>query len=471
MKSVSSRIQDFSRSNPNSIRIVTIVSIYILVILLAPLIAREFLPAILVVGGFVGIIALIFFVKQPGIGFTLLVVSSLLIPFSISTGTQTKINAAILVLLLLISAWLVKMVIIDRHFELLPSRSIYAAIAFMAVTLLSFGFGQLPWYPAKPASIFAQLGQVLIMLISAGAFIVAAHRMENQKWLKLMVFSFILLGGVYVIGFAIPPLRHYVNRIFQRAVIDSLFWTWLIALSFSQFWSNKALKPVWRALFLIIAFAAIFTVAVTKQSWVSGWLPAFIALFVILFLTRPRIAILSVFVFILVLIVRYQIIQSYLYVGDNEYSMLTRLEAWKILFQIIQKNPVFGLGPANYYFYTPFYKILGYSVSFNSHNNYIDLLAQTGILGLGAFFWWTFEIGKTGIQLLRKSLDEFEYSFVIAALGGLAGTMAAAFLGDWVLPFIYNVGMEGVRSSAIGWVFLGSLIFIHYQKTQRNSSI
>ena len=431
------------------------------------MIARQFLPAILVVAALVGVIALVFFIKQPGIGFTFLVITSLLIPFSLSTGTQTRINGAILIVILLLLAWLAKMFIIDRQFTLIPSRTIYAALAFLVVTLLSFGFGQLPWYPAKPASIFAQIGQVLIVVVSCAAFILAAHRMENLNWLKLMVYTFIILGGIYVIGFAIPPIRHIVNRIFQRAVQDSLFWTWLIALSFSQFWSNKSLNPVWRALFLVISAATLFTVAITKQSWVSGWLPAFLAIFVILFLTKPRLAIISVFVFILILIIRLQLIQSYLFVGDNQYSLETRLAAWKILFQIIQKNPIFGLGPANYYFYTPFYKILGYSVSFNSHNNYIDILAQTGILGLGAFFWWTFEIAKTGFQLLRAKLDEFEHSFVLAAIGGLAGTMAAAFLGDWVIPFIYNVGMEGVRSSVLGWVFLGSLVFIQFQKSRQ----
>ncbi len=34
--------------------------------------------------------------------------------------------------------------------------------------------------------------------------------------------------------------------------------------------------------------------------------------------------------------------------GDNEYSLLTRLEAWKILGEIIKANPLFGLGPSNY---------------------------------------------------------------------------------------------------------------------------
>lgn len=467
MKSFPNRIQEFSRNNPNSIRIFSIIAIYALVIILSPMIARQFLPAILVVVAVLGVVALIFFIKQPGIGFTFLVITSLLIPFSLSTGTQTRINGAIMIVVLLLGAWLVKMLIIDRQFDLIPSRTIYAALAFLVVTLFSFGFGQLPWYPTKSASLFAQIGQVLIVVVSCAAFIVAAHRMENLKWLKFMVYSFVILGGIYAVGFAIPQLRPIVNRTFQRAVQDSLFWTWLIALSFSQFWSNKSLNPVWRALFMLITASGLVTVAITKQSWVSGWLPALMALFVILFLTKPRLAIISVFAFILILLIRLQIIQNYLFVGDNEYSMVTRLEAWKILFQIIQKNPIFGLGPANYYFYTPFYKILGYSVSFNSHNNYIDILAQTGILGLGSFFWWTFEIGKTGFQLLRTKLNEFEYSFVLAAMGGLAGTMAAAFLGDWVIPFIYNVGMEGVRSSALGWVFLGALVFIKFQKSQQ----
>ena len=39
--------------------------------------------------------------------------------------------------------------------------------------------------------------------------------------------------------------------------------------------------------------------------------------------------------------------------GDNEYSTTTRLEAWGILAEIVRSsNPLLGLGPANYYWYT-----------------------------------------------------------------------------------------------------------------------
>ena len=44
------------------------------------------------------------------------------------------------------------------------------------------------------------------------------------------------------------------------------------------------------------------------------------------------------------------------------------------------------------------------------------------------------------------------------ALGGFAGMFTAAMLGDWVLPFVYNVGFLGFKSSVFGWLFLGGLI-------------
>ena len=435
-----------------------------MVIVFSPLIARQFLPALLFFAALFAILGLVFFIRYPGIGFPLLIPTSLLVPFALSTGTQTRINSLMLLTILLFAAWLADMLIIKRQFALLPSASVYAALAFSLATLISFGFGQLPWYPTKAASLFAQIGQVLIMLMSAAAFILAAHKLEKPLWLKMMVYAFIIIGGIYSVGFFVPPLRHYVNRIFQRAVLDSLFWTWLIVLSFSQAWSNKSLSVFWRVIFFGIALSGLYNVLITKQAWVSGWLPAAAALFVVLLLTKPRLAVLGVFAFILLLIIRFQILQSYLLVGDNEYSILSRVEAWKIMFQIIQKNPLFGVGPANYYFYTPFYNILGYSVSFNFHNNYIDLLAQTGIAGTITFLWWAFEIAKSGLSLLKTKLDAFEHSFTIAALGGLAGTLVAAFLGDWAIPFIYNIGMEGFRSSGLGWVFLGSMVFLQFYK-------
>ena len=52
----------------------------------------------------------------------------------------------------------------------------------------------------------------------------------------------------------------------------------------------------------------------------------------------------------------------------------------------------------------------------------------------------------------------FEQAYVNACLAGLAGSLVAGMLGDWFLPFVYNIGIAGFRASVLGWLFLGGLV-------------
>ena len=36
--------------------------------------------------------------------------------------------------------------------------------------------------------------------------------------------------------------------------------------------------------------------------------------------------------------------------------------------------------------------------------------------------------------------------------------MRKGALGDWFLPFVYNIGIAGFRASVLGWLFLGGLL-------------
>ena len=122
-----------------------------------------------------------------------------------------------------------------------------------------------------------------------------------------------------------------------------------------------------------------------------------------------------------------------------------------IILEVILQITSFG-----YQYYTK----SGYFTEFNSHNNYIDMLAQIGILGLVFYLWFAWEIFRVGWGLLNKQLDNFSRAYVTGALGGLVGMLVAGMLGDWVLPFVYNVGMRGFRTSVLGWIFLGGVVVI-----------
>ena len=89
-----------------------------------------------------------------------------------------------------------------------------------------------------------------------------------------------------------------------------------------------------------------------------------------------------------ILIINLPTIYKQFLLRANGYSFLTRLQAFNILIEIIKVSPLFGLGPANYYWFTLLFPILGWYVRFNSHNQYVDIMAQSGILGFRRILPW-----------------------------------------------------------------------------------
>jgi O-antigen ligase len=324
--------------------------------------------------------------------------------------------------------------------------------------VVSFGFGQVQWYLSPSASIFAQIAGLLIFVLSVGAFLLVAHQTNNLEALKWMSFTFVALAGIYLFGRLIPWLGWRISPIYQRAGNESGFWVWLVIISFSQAVYNRDLKFRWRVILFAILLITLYVILIQARAWTSGWLPPLIGIVVILWMSSSKKLRWAILITGLILVFFYNIVQSFVMTGDNAFSLVTRLEAWRIIAQLIRVSPIFGLGFANYYWYTPLIPIMGYSVVFNSHNNYVDLIAQTGLMGLLMFLWFVFEIGLNGWRLRDRVPKGFAQAYVYGAMGGLAALLVSAMLGDWMLPFVYNIGLEGFRASVLGWLFLGGLV-------------
>jgi O-antigen ligase len=162
-------------------------------------------------------------------------------------------------------------------------------------------------------------------------------------------------------------------------------------MMFSQLLINRDLGWRWRIVLGVGLGIMLYFAVVINYDWKSGFVPTVIAIAFILGMWFPRLIVAAVLLGLTPLVnLGGEIIESDLY------SFETRIEAWEILWEIIKVNPLFGLGPANYYFYTPLFSIRGYNVSFNSHNQYVDVVAQIGLLGLICLIWFFWEIGKIG---------------------------------------------------------------------------
>lgn len=418
----------------------------------------------------ISIAGIILLLRMPALGLIAILVMAMSIPYTIGTGTQTALHLAIVFIPVLVAIWLADM-FRRRVIVLAPSSMNLALFALVASASLSLIAGNLPWnFFAGKASLQAQLGGWAIYVLAAAACLLVGNLAKDLRWLVWLTAIFLGIGAIYLVGRVINPLVFFTRYVIVNDATGSLFWVWMVALPAGQVLFNDELP---RPLRIVLGGLALGTLAVARLeafSWASGWLPPAVALATILFLRSPRLAILWALPAFVVFVLKLDsITSSVINEGDNLYSLQTRLAAWGIVLDAVKANPILGLGPSNYYFTVQLYPILGYYVNFNSHNNYVDLIAQTGLVGLGSFLWFAFATLQTGLWLRDKVGNGFARGYVYACIGGLAGTLAAGMLGDWFLPFVYNIGISGFRASLLAWMFLGGLIAINAMMNQQTS--
>jgi O-antigen ligase len=133
------------------------------------------------------------------------------------------------------------------------------------------------------------------------------------------------------------------------------------------------------------------------------------------------------------------------------------------------RNPITGLGPAAYRSYArmkplAYGRALWVAPTVNSHNNYVDLFSQVGLVGLGIFLWFAIEVTALGFRLRSRSARRPEWSrgFVAGYVNGMlaawAGSLALMLFADYILPFVYNIGFPGFQASVLVWLYLGGLV-------------
>jgi O-antigen ligase len=384
------------------------------------------------------------------VGFLLLFLAAF-VPFE----GPGHVNASVLVIALMLVLWLLDMLVAKRNFQFVNSRVLLSVVIFMAISTIAFGMGQVPWFIfANQAPLDAQAGGFAIFMLSAAALVLAAHLIRDVRWLRIIVWTYIAIGTVYALGRAVE--LPFIDEIYLIPfTASSMFWTWLVALTLGQAIFNSHLKTQSRVLLFTIVLITFYVASIQANDWKSGWVPPLVCAAVLLGLRYKRLVVFAIpFVLIAAAVFAIKLVAS------DEYSWGTRLDAWVIVLEISKVNPLLGLGFANYYWYTPLFPIRGWFVRFNSHSQYVDLIAQVGILGLLCFLWIFIEVGRLGWRLTKQLPDGFERSYAYGVLAGVAGTLAAAFLVDWVLPFVYNIGFSGFRASILPWIFFGGLVSV-----------
>ena len=447
-------------------------------ILLSAILGRRATPELVIIVALIAGAApmLSLLTRFPEWGLVALIPVSFLVTWQMGTGTAVSLNLLFLLVPVLVAIWILRMIVVEKEVRLARSRVNLPALLFIMATTLALITGSVRWNPSVAGESFtSQLGGWGLYAFSIALFLLVANQLRDLRWLRVLTWVFLAFAALYVTGKLVHYFFPSINEIADLLAINSSyspFWTWLVALAFGQFLLNRNLNPLCRMLLGLLVLAS-FVVAMSEPSrtWISGWLPSMIAIWAIICLRSWRWGLVVTIIVCLVILPMLPTISAEIFnTPEQSFSTQTRLDMWPNMLQMIQKSPILGLGLSNYHAYAHLYLVLGYSINFSSHNNYLDIIAQTGLFGFLSFIWLVVEIGWLGWRLRRRALDGFSRAYVYCALGGLVATLASGMMGDWFLPFTYNIGIPGFRSSIFVWLFLGGLVAIEQIEKRREET-
>ncbi|MEW6102868.1 MAG: O-antigen ligase family protein [bacterium] len=137
-----------------------------------------------------------------------------------------------------------------------------------------------------------------------------------------------------------------------------------------------------------------------------------------------------------------------------------RLAIWRDVLRNVLKKPLFGTGPDTMPISYPKYRTLDtvkkvgvYATAESTHNEFLDILATRGILGLLAYLW----ILLVFVILSIKALLTFQDKWLIAGIGL-----------SWLSYIASNQFAFGVHpTSLLFWVLTGSIAIFYKPKQQK----
>jgi hypothetical protein len=420
----------------------------------------------------VGAMGMVVLLQQPALGLVAIAGLSFTLPLEFGTGSEVALTPPVLLIPGVALAWLVHGMQ-GRSLRLPASRTILPLFLFVGSGLFSLLAGTVYWDPAVPRAdnlVMVQLAQWAIFILSAVIFLLAGILGQRPSWLGRATWVFLILGGVVVLESYVPWLHYLLGWSDPSRAKSGVFWAWLGALAAGQLAFNRRLGPFAKLALAALLVATTYVVLFLWNDWLSGWGPFVVAVLMVAWLRvwrySHRAGVIIVLAGVALAVVFFPILFAHAG-GEQEVQVSWggRLALYRAVLDLAKDHPILGLGPAAYrhYGYThslwmgvgkAFYR----SVWLSSHNNYIDIYAQVGLVGLGLFLWFLVELGLLGWRLTTCFRGNFADGYVYGVFGGLIGSLVAMLLVDWFLPYVYNVGFRGFRTSALAWMFLGGLV-------------
>lgn len=459
----------FDRYYTNTIRAILILTCIVGAAMIAVLLQIHPILSVLPLMGLAGLGVVIFLYRNMETGILIVLFVTTLFNIGVGTGTGTDLMLSLMLLLLLMGLWLLRIFLVERSFASFRSFApVWPVLAFCCIVIIamfwSSFYNEAHVYHMMLDKWKPRLMTSLVMIVSPLTTLLLANFM-SPRGIKRFVWYFIVLGAFTAalrIIFTDYPLEDTWNIRGQWPV-------WVVAFALGQALFNNKLPLIIRGFCVAVVGAWAYIQIGLGITWLSGWVPVGLAAGIICLMYSRYLAVLIGIIGLIYLLTNSDMVTR-LIEGEQEESGMTRVEAWDRAVEITSDHYLFGTGPIGYYFYLT--AEIGGLFQL-SHNNYFDIFAQLGIVGIAAFLAFWLSMGYIMWKMYWiVPRGGFEYGLAVSLAACYIAIFVVMALGDWVIPFAYTQTLAGVSYTIWAWMLMGiaSALYFHC-KDQQSSAV
>ena len=390
--------------------------------------------------------------RWPESGVLGLLLTAAFVRVTLPTGTQSRIVASLVLTALLVGLWLVRNMVEKRPL-LKPSPVNRPILAILVASVVSYIWCLIfrdplvtPWRTWP----IVQIAALAVMLLLPGALLLTANTISDLRWMRVLYWAMVGIGALFLFTKMVNVDNRFLNT-------GGLFSLWFVSLVYGQILFNRELSTPLRLALVGLLALWMYDRFILNTRWLAGWVPPFLAIGVLTFLKSRKWFVVMLVVMAVLLAFEWRGFIQQLIAGETAESGVTRLTAWAVNWRVTGRHILFGTGPAGYaVYYVSYFP----NEAMATHSNYIDILSQLGIVGLGLYLWLLGTLVAVGLRAWRQERQGGGFTAGLAAgmLGGCAGVILAMGMGDWLIPFVYTQTIAGFDHAVYTWVWLGVMV-------------
>jgi O-antigen ligase len=375
------------------------------------------------------------------------------VSFTLPTGSGSRLVISLVLTSIFTVLWLLQM-LVQKRFHIYPSPVNLPLLGFCLTVFVSLFWSNLfrdPLVNTTRSFPIVQTASAIVMVMLPSAFLMTANFIKSIKGLKYLVIIMMITG---IIG-----LISNFFYLFLPINIEGLSIMWFVGISVSMFYFDRQLSLPIRALLLAIAFGWVLWGFGLHITWLAGWVPGMMVIGILTWQRSKKLAIAIAIIGLLILILNTDYYLGTVLTEERAESGYSRLAAWEMNWLVTGKHVLFGTGPAGY---TAYYMSYFPTQAMATHNNFLDVLSQTGIIGLFFILWFFIALIRVGFNLTMrlKGRGDFLEALGNAAFAGTIGSLFMMAFGDWIFPFAYTQTIAGFKHAVYTWIFMGTLVVI-----------